>query len=62
MILTSAQGALSSLSTAEQIVRNLSIGTPQISKIASNNFLWFNFIKNFPTGNSDKISAATVIT
>ena len=39
MILTSAQGALSSLSTAEQIVRNLSIGTPQISKIASNNFL-----------------------
>jgi hypothetical protein len=61
-MLTSAHGALSSLSTAEQIGRNFSAGTPHISNIASSNFLWFNLIKNFPTGSSERISAATVMT
>jgi hypothetical protein len=59
---TSAQGALSSLSTAEQIGRNFSAGTPHISNIASSSFLWFNLTKNLPTGSSERISAATVIT
>lgn len=62
LYLTSVQGALSSLSTAEQMGRNFSAGTPHISNIASNSFRWFNLIKNFPTGSSERISDATVMT
>ena len=43
--LSSHKPTLSSLSTAEEIVRNFSEGTPQTSNIPSSIFLWFTWKK-----------------
>lgn len=48
---------LSNLSTAEQIVLNLSLGTPQASKIPSRSALWFILIKYEQISNEERISA-----
>ena len=57
---TSAHGSLSSLSTAEQIVRNLSGGQPHRSKIESSRRRWLSLMQKLPIGRSVRISAHTV--
>ncbi len=52
---------LSSLSTVEQIVLNMSGFTPHTSKIPSSIFLWLSLMTNFPTSMEDNISWTTLI-